>query len=121
MSMAAQENTAKTNGHYPNREGNYHPHLSIAHAMPNGPSSPRPSSQNYGWMVAAIIWSIGCIFAAGVLYNSVFILKEDSADQKVQVAKLYETVTRIDERQNFNDQVLQEIRNDVKGIRREQR
>ena len=94
--------------------------MSISGTMPGGPSSPRPN-QNYGWMITAVIWAVGGIFTAGTLYSIITNLKEDFASQKAQVEKLSETVTRIDERQTFYTQVLQEIRSDVKGIRREQR
>ncbi len=124
MSVAAQQNTVKTNGHYPDSDmcnDQYHPQMSIDGQIPGNPGSPRIQSQNYGWVVTALIWVVGGIFTAGTLYSIITSLREDFADQKAQVEKLSETVTRIDERQNFYSQVLQEIRNDVKGIRREQR
>lgn len=120
MDVAAQQASKKANGHYPERGGFYHPQMSVADTMPGVPSSNRPN-QNYGWMITALIWLIGGIFTAGTLYSIITSLKEDFATQKAQVERLSETVTRIDERQNFYTQVLQEIRNDVKGMRREQR
>lgn len=122
MSVAAQQ-SSKSNGHYPQRDvygPNYHnPHMSISGTMPNGPQSPRP--QNYGWMVTALIWIVGGIFTAGTLYSIITSLKEDFTAQKAQVENLTDTVTRIDERQKFQGQILQEIRNEVRGVRREQR
>lgn len=120
MNDAAQQTLRKANGHYTDRDGYYHPQMSIAGTMPSGPSSNRPN-QNYGWMVTALIWLIGGIFTAGTFYSIVTSLKEEFAAQKAQVERLSETVTRIDERQTFYTQVLQEIRNDVKGMRRENR
>lgn len=122
MADAARQNMqTKSNGHYPYAEQMCAaPHLSIASTAPGGPSTPRPN-QNYGWMITAIIWVVGGIFTAGTLYSIITSLKEDFAAQKAQVERLSETVTRIDERQTFYTQVLQEIRNDVKGMRRENR
>lgn len=108
----------RSNGYYPSQ----HPHMSISDsAMPNNFGGQRQPPVNYGWMVTAILWIIGGIFTAGTLYSVITGMKQEFSEQKVQVQKLSEAVTRMDERQNFTAQVLQEIRNDVKVMRREKR
>ncbi len=72
-------------------------------------------------MITAIVWIVGGIFTAGTLYSVITEMKQEFSEQKVQVQKLSESVTRMDERQNFTTQVLQEIRNDVRSMRRDSR
>ena len=72
-------------------------------------------------MITAIVWIVGGIFTAGTMYSVITGMKQEFSEQKVHVQKLSEAVTRIDERQNFTTQVLQEIRNDVRSMRRDSR
>jgi Na+/melibiose symporter-like transporter len=73
---------------------------------------------NMGWIITLGVWIIGSIFAFATFYSTTTEMRSQFSETKRQVDTLQITVSRIDERQQYSTQILKELRDDVRGIRR---